>query len=269
MKFKNKTFLVTGGTGSFGKKLVQILLEKHNPKKIIVFSRDELKQHEMSKIYNIKKYPYMRYFLGDIRDYHRLIFALKNVDYVIHAAALKHVPIAEYNPFEFVKTNIVGSQNLIDACIVNKVKKIVALSTDKASSPINLYGATKLCADKQFIAANKTLIDKLKKVNQFLQSFRADLGSSGRNDSVNPTLLSLLIKEEDTLKHISEELINSQHNSEVSTYHAITRSEEYKQFIAKESRCVSAPTVMPGCNQIQGAKQQDPGNDLMFNMDLF
>ena len=153
--FNNKSILITGGTGSFGNSMVSHLIKKYKKiKRLIIFSRDELKQHEMSKIYNIKKIPYIRYFIGDIRDYHRLVFALKNVDYVIHAAALKHVPIAEYNPFEFVKTNIIGSQNLIDACILNKVKKIIALSTDKASSPINLYGATKLCADKQFIAAN-------------------------------------------------------------------------------------------------------------------
>ncbi len=151
----NKSILITGGTGSFGSNLLKYLLkQKKQPKRIIIFSRDELKQFELSKIYNEKKYKNVRYFLGDIRDKQRLKYALVDVDYVIHAAALKHVPIAEYNPTEFIQTNIIGSQNIIEACIENGVKKAVALSTDKASSPINLYGATKLCADKLFISAS-------------------------------------------------------------------------------------------------------------------
>ncbi len=151
----NKTILITGGTGSFGSNFLKKLLRlKKKPKKIIILSRDELKQFELSKIYNEKIFPNIRYFLGDIRDKQRLKFALVDVDFVIHAAALKHVPIAEYNPIEFIKTNIIGSQNLIETSIESGVKKVIALSTDKASSPINLYGATKLCADKLFIAAN-------------------------------------------------------------------------------------------------------------------
>ena len=155
MKFRNKIFLVTGGTGSFGKKLVQVLLEKHSPKKIIIFSRDELKQHEMKQLNifkkNIKK---LRFFIGDIRDYDRLDDAMFKVDYVIHAAALKQIDTSEYNPLEFIKTNVLGSSNVIKAAIKNNVEKLIGLSTDKAVSPANLYGATKLCADKLFISSN-------------------------------------------------------------------------------------------------------------------
>ena len=150
----NKTILITGGTGSFGKKMVQIILEEYKPEKLIIFSRDELKQFEMSQRWSIKKYPCIRYFLGDVRDKERLSRAFHGVDYVIHAAALKQVPAAEYNPEEFIKTNILGGMNVIDAALINKVRKVVALSTDKACNPINLYGATKLCADKLFVAAN-------------------------------------------------------------------------------------------------------------------
>ncbi len=150
---KNKTIFITGGTGSFGRKLTKVLLNSFQPKKIIIFSRDEFKQFEMSN--ELKKYEKkMRFFLGDIRDANRLNIGTRNVDILIHAAALKHLHIAEYNPFEFVKTNINGSENVINACLINKVKKVIALSTDKASSPINLYGATKLTADKLFVTAN-------------------------------------------------------------------------------------------------------------------
>lgn len=149
-----KTILITGGTGSFGKKMVQVILEEYKPEKLIVFSRDELKQFEMSQRWSMKKYPCIRYFLGDVRDKERLNRAFHGVDYVIHAAALKQVPAAEYNPAEFIKTNILGGMNVIDAALLNSVKKVIALSTDKACNPINLYGATKLCADKLFVAAN-------------------------------------------------------------------------------------------------------------------
>ncbi len=146
-----KNILVTGGTGSFGKKFVEIVLEKYRPKRLVVFSRDELKQFEMKLQFN---QACMRYFIGDVRDKDRLYRAFYKIDYVIHAAALKQVPAAEYNPFEAIKTNVLGAQNVIDAAIDNGVKKVVALSTDKAANPINLYGATKLCSDKLFIAAN-------------------------------------------------------------------------------------------------------------------
>ena len=149
-----KNVLITGGTGSFGKKCTHVVLENYTPKKLIIFSRDELKQFEMSQRWSIRKYPCIRYFIGDVRDKERLIRAFHGVDYVIHAAALKQVPAAEYNPAEAIKTNIMGAINVIDAALYNNVKKVMALSTDKACNPINLYGATKLCADKLFVAAN-------------------------------------------------------------------------------------------------------------------
>jgi len=150
---KNKSILVTGGTGSFGQKFIKTLLEKHSVKKIIIFSRDEMKQSDMSD--HLSKYKEkLRFFIGDVRDLQRVKFALNNVDIVIHAAALKQVPTAEYNPFEVIKTNIIGTQNIIDAIVDSKVERAIALSTDKAAAPINLYGATKLSADKIFIAAN-------------------------------------------------------------------------------------------------------------------
>ena len=149
--FNGKNILITGGTGSFGKKYTEIILSKYKPAKIIIFSRDELKQYEMAQSFNDKC---MRYFIGDVRDEQRLIEAMDGVDIVIHAAALKHVPVAEYNPMECIKTNIDGAQNVIKAAIKNNVEKVIALSTDKASGPINLYGATKLASDKLFVAAN-------------------------------------------------------------------------------------------------------------------
>jgi UDP-N-acetylglucosamine 4,6-dehydratase (inverting) len=149
---KNSTILITGGTGSFGNTFVPMTLDRFNPKKLIIYSRDEMKQWEMAKLFQDD--PRVRFFIGDVRDRDRLYRALDGVDYVVHAAATKIVPTAEYNPFECVKTNINGAMNLIDACIDKKVKRVVALSTDKASSPINLYGATKLASDKLFVAGN-------------------------------------------------------------------------------------------------------------------
>lgn len=150
----NKTILVTGGTGSFGKQFLKYCLKHYCVNKIIIFSRDEFKQYQMQKEYPEKEYPQIRFFIGDIRDKDRLRFAFEGVDYVVHAAALKHVPILEYNPFEAVKTNIIGAQNIIEIAIEMGVKKVVALSTDKAVSPVNLYGATKLAMEKLFIAGN-------------------------------------------------------------------------------------------------------------------
>jgi len=146
--------LITGGTGSFGKKCTEVVLKRYKPKKLIIFSRDELKQWEMAQQFPDTKYDCMRYFIGDVRDKERLHRAFVGVDYVIHAAALKQVPTLEYNPFEAIKTNILGAQNIIDAAIDQGVKRVIALSTDKAANPINLYGATKLCSDKLFIAGN-------------------------------------------------------------------------------------------------------------------
>ncbi|HZX48153.1 MAG: UDP-N-acetylglucosamine 4,6-dehydratase (inverting) [Thermodesulfovibrio sp. RBG_19FT_COMBO_42_12] len=151
--FDDKVLLLTGGTGSFGKKFTGHVLNNYNPKKVIIFSRDEFKQSEMSRIFPDTKYP-VRYFLGDVRDKERLYRAFDGVDYVIHAAAIKQVPSAEYNPFEAVKTNILGAQNIVEAAIDTGVKRVIALSTDKAVSPINLYGATKLAMEKLFISAN-------------------------------------------------------------------------------------------------------------------
>ena len=148
----NSSILVTGGTGSFGNTFVPMTLAKYNPRRLVIFSRDEMKQWEMAKLYGDDER--VRFFIGDVRDKDRLVRALDGIDYVVHAAATKIVPTAEYNPFECVKTNIIGAMNLIDACIDRRVKRVVALSTDKASSPANLYGATKLASDKLFVAGN-------------------------------------------------------------------------------------------------------------------
>lgn len=152
--FDDRCVLVTGGTGSFGRRFVRTALSRYRPRKLIVFSRDELKQFEMAQVFPPEKHECMRYFIGDVRDPERLHEAFDGVDYVVHAAALKQVPTAEYNPFEAVKTNVLGAQNVIRAAIRQRVKRVIALSTDKAANPINLYGATKLCSDKLFVAGN-------------------------------------------------------------------------------------------------------------------
>ncbi len=156
--FNNKSILVTGGTGSFGNAFIQYILDNYKPKKIIVYSRDELKQFNMQN--KFKEFECMRYFIGDVRDYSRLKLATREVDILIHAAALKHVPAAEYNPTECIRTNINGAENIIQVCLENEIKKVVALSTDKAANPINLYGATKLVSDKLFISANNLVGDR-------------------------------------------------------------------------------------------------------------
>ena len=185
--FKNKSILVTGGTGSFGKSFIKYLLKNHpNLKKIIVYSRDELKQfdfqNELKKEFNKKK---LRFFIGDVRDKLRVKYAFKDVDYVVHAAALKQVPAAEYNPFEFINTNIIGAQNVVEAALETNVSKVLALSTDKASSPINLYGATKLCSDKIFISAQNYAGNK--KISFSVVRYGNVLGSRG---SIVPILLN-------------------------------------------------------------------------------
>lgn len=153
--FTDSSILITGGTGSFGKAFVRTVLDAHpKTRRLVIFSRDELKQYEMSQVFDPAIYPNLRYFIGDVRDYNRLKRALEGIDTVIHAAALKQVPAAEFNPSEFIKTNILGAQNLVDACLECNVKRVISLSTDKAAAPINLYGATKLCSDKLFTAAN-------------------------------------------------------------------------------------------------------------------
>ena len=181
-----KSILITGGTGSFGRAWVRHILKKYKKiRRLVIFSRDELKQFEMEKEFSVKKYPCMRYFIGDVRDSERLTVALRDIDYVIHAAALKQVPTAEYNPIETIKTNIIGAQNLIEASLKNKDQKLIALSTDKASSPINLYGATKLCSDKLFIAANN--IKGKKKISFSIVRYGNVMGSRG---SVIPVFLN-------------------------------------------------------------------------------
>jgi UDP-N-acetylglucosamine 4,6-dehydratase len=154
LNLDNQSIFLTGGTGSFGKAFVKTVLSRWKPKRLVIFSRDELKQFEMAQEFSDRAYPFLRYFIGDVRDGERLRRALEGTDIVIHAAALKQVPAAEYNPFECIKTNILGAQNLIEACLDSNVTRVVALSTDKAAAPVNLYGATKLCSDKLFVAAN-------------------------------------------------------------------------------------------------------------------
>ena len=182
----NKNILVTGGTGSFGKKFIETVLKKFKPKKLVIYSRDEQKQFQLQLKWKESDVSPIRYFIGDVRDLDRLKFAMQEVDIVIHAAALKHVPMAEYNPFEAVKTNILGAQNVIDATIANYVKKVIALSTDKASSPINLYGATKLTSDKLFVAANN--YKGSKKIKFSVVRYGNVMGSRG---SVIPLFLKM------------------------------------------------------------------------------
>tara|TARA_B100000900_G_scaffold411973_1_gene432768 strand:- start:28455 stop:29456 length:1002 start_codon:yes stop_codon:yes gene_type:complete len=188
--FKNSSILVTGGTGSFGKRFVSQTLKKYKPKRLVIFSRDEMKQWEMAK--QFKDEPRIRFFIGDVRDKDRLHRALYHIDFVVHAAATKIVPSAEYNPFECIKTNIIGAMNLIDACIDQNVKQVVALSTDKASSPINLYGATKLASDKLFTASNSSYAGG-HKTSFAVVRYGNVMGSRG---SVIPFFMSLKDKKE-------------------------------------------------------------------------
>ena len=154
LDLNDKTVLVTGGTGSFGQHFLKTVIERYKPKRLIIFSRDELKQFEMAQVYSPERYPFIRYFIGDVRDRDRLELALRDVDYLIHAAALKQVPTAEYNPLECIRTNVFGAENVVYAALRRNVRKVVALSTDKAANPVNLYGASKLASDKIFVAAN-------------------------------------------------------------------------------------------------------------------
>jgi UDP-N-acetylglucosamine 4,6-dehydratase len=217
----NKSILITGGTGSFGKKFVEVVLSKYpRVKKLIIFSRDELKQYEMSQVFPESKYPCMRYFLGDVRDYSRFKRACQGVDIIIHAAALKQVPAAEYNPMEFIKTNILGAQNVIDAALGSDVQNVVALSTDKAAAPINLYGATKLCSDKLFVAANnikgsKNIIFSVVRYGNVLGSrgsvvpFFLDKRSSGIIPITHPEMTRFSISLEDGIDLVFYALANS------------------------------------------------------------
>lgn len=199
--FDNKSILVTGGTGSFGKHFIKKVLSTSNPKRLIVYSRDELKQHEMQQELPDDKHECMRYFIGDVRDSERLMMAMRGVDYVIHAAALKQVPAAEYNPFECVKTNIHGAENVVNASIMCGVKKVVALSTDKAANPINLYGASKLASDKIFIAGNNLSGDVQTRFS--VVRYGNVVGSRG---SVIPLFRQLLEKGETSLPITDERM---------------------------------------------------------------
>src|SRR5258705_1709471 len=154
LDLNDKTVLVTGGTGSFGKHFLKTVVERYRPRRLIIFSRDELKQSEMAQSFPVEQYPFLRFFIGDVRDRDRLELALRDVDYVIHGAALKQVPTAEYNPFECIRTNIFGAENVVHAALRRNVRKVIALSTDKAANPVDLYGASKLASDKIFVAAN-------------------------------------------------------------------------------------------------------------------
>ena len=187
--FNNKTILITGGTGSFGKGFLNFFIKnKIKVKKLIIFSRDELKQYEMSKEFSESRYPFIRYFLGDVRDKERLNTAFSGVDYVVHAAALKQVEAGEYNPIEFIKTNINGVSNIIETSMNNKVKKVLCLSTDKAVNPINLYGATKLCSERLLVSAN---LYSGNKVKFSVARYGNVMGSRG---SVMPFFFQLLKK---------------------------------------------------------------------------
>jgi len=199
MNLNGKSILITGGTGSFGQAFVKYVLENYpDVRKLAIYSRDELKQFDMSEKFNEKNYPAIRYYLGDVRDLQRLKFALEDIDIVIHAAALKQVPAAEYNPFEFIKTNIMGAQNIVDACLSTNVKKVVALSTDKAAAPINLYGATKLCSDKIFSSSN--FIKGNRDYSCSIVRYGNVMGSRG---SVIPFFLKLRNKDELPITHKS------------------------------------------------------------------
>jgi len=228
--FKNKVFFITGGTGSFGKAYTEFLLQKTNVKKIIIFSRDEQKQFAMQNepLYSKNKNR-LRFFIGDIRDSDRLKTALDNdIDYVIHAAALKHVPLSEYNPFETIKTNIIGSENLIKGCIEHNIPNVVALSTDKASSPVNLYGATKLAADKLFVAANA--YSKRGRTKLSVVRYGNVMGSRG-------SIVPYLIKNKDNRQvNVTDKRM---------TRFSISLKESVKMVVWSLKNCIGGETVIP------------------------
>ena len=190
--FNNKTILITGGTGSFGQAFIKNLYKQYKPKRVVVFSRDELKQFEMANDFaDEKKYPNLRFYIGDVRDKERVNQSFVGIDFVIHAAALKHVPVAEFNPMECIKTNILGAQNIIECAIANGVKKVIALSTDKAADPINLYGVSKLAADKLFTAGNFLSLNKKIKTSFSIVRYGNVINSRG---SVIPFFKNLVKK---------------------------------------------------------------------------
>ena len=242
----NSVILITGGTGSFGHTFVPMTLEKYNPKKLIVYSRDEMKQWEMAKLF--KDDPRVRFFIGDVRDRERLYRALDGVDFVVHAAATKIVPTAEYNPFECIKTNVNGAMNLVDACIDRGVKKLVALSTDKASSPVNLYGATKLVSDKVFIAGNSYAGGK--KMRFSVVRYGNVMGSRG-------SVIPFFLKQAEggvltvTDKRMTRFMISLEQGVEL-VWHAFSDMEGgeiYVKKIPSMNICDIASAAGPGCEQ--------------------
>ncbi len=225
----NKTILITGGTGSFGKAFIDKLIKgSYKPKKIIIYSRDELKQSQMQEKYPDHKFPHLRFFLGDVREKERLKFAFSDVDIVVHAAALKQVPAAEYNPFECIKTNVIGAQNVVDSALETNVSKVINLSTDKAAAPINLYGASKLCADKIFISANN--IRGNKKISFSIVRYGNVFGSRG---SVAPLFYSKR----------NEKFINITHKD--MTRFNITLEDSVKTVIWSILNCKGAEIIVP------------------------
>ena len=243
----NKVILVTGGTGSFGNTFVPMTLAKYDPKKIIVYSRDEMKQWNMAKKFQGDKR--VRFFIGDVRDKDRLYRALDGVDYVVHAAATKIVPTAEYNPFECIKTNVLGAMNLIDACIDTGVKRLVALSTDKASSPVNLYGATKLCSDKIFIAGNSYTGGRTKFA---VVRYGNVMGSRG---SVIPFFMETANTGKLTItdKRMTRFMISLEQGVEL-VWHAfddMEGGEIYVKKIPSMNICDIAKAVDPNCEQVE------------------
>ena len=261
----NSTILVTGGTGSFGHKFVEMALKKFSPTKLIIFSRDEMKQWEMAKKY--KDNDCVRFFIGDVRDRDRLYRALDNVDYVVHAAATKIVPTAEYNPFECIKTNIIGAMNLIDAAIDKGVKKVVALSTDKASSPINLYGATKLASDKLFTAGNSYAGNKATRFCNV--RYGNVMGSRG---SVIPFFLN--IKEQNVLPITHPEMTRFMITLEAAVelvWHAFSDMEGGETYVKKiPSMKVTdiARTVQPGAeHKIVGVRPGEKIHEQMIGVE--
>jgi len=230
MSLNNKSILITGGTGSFGSEFIKYATTNFKKiKKLVIFSRDELKQFELAKIYSPKKYKYMRYFIGDVRDKDRLNMALNDIDYVVHAAAMKQVPTAEYNPIEAIKTNIIGAQNIIESALVNKVEKIISLSTDKAAAPINLYGATKLCSDKLFLAANN--IKGNNKITFSVVRYGNVLGSRG---SVIPEFIKQ-VKKNNELNVTDKRM----------TRFSISLKESVKMVVWSLKNCIGGETVIP------------------------
>jgi UDP-N-acetylglucosamine 4,6-dehydratase/5-epimerase len=230
MSLNNKSILITGGTGSFGSEFIKYATTNFKKiKKLVIFSRDELKQFELAKIYSPKKYKYMRYFIGDVRDKDRLNMALNDIDYVVHAAAMKQVPTAEYNPIEAIKTNIIGAQNIIESALVNKVEKIISLSTDKAAAPINLYGATKLCSDKLFLAANN--IKGNNKITFSVVRYGNVLGSRG---SVIPEFIQQ-VKKNNELNVTDKRM----------TRFSISLKESVKMVVWSLKNCIGGETVIP------------------------